>query len=110
MKRPPSVSVGDLLRPGAIIRTSYGTGPYVVEHVSGPCRCPEYLDWLDSAGRDVGMPGGPKPSDKHFHLVVRHAHHPEPTRKRPGVQCYLNGYRPDGTSVWCDDRIEAVTE
>lgn len=106
--RDPSVSVGDLLRPGAIIRTNYGTGPYVVEHVSGPCRCPEYLDCLDHGGHwNVGLPGGPKPSEKHFHLTVRPSD-PGHLVNRRRKTMWLNGYRPDGTSVWCEDRIELV--
>lgn len=99
-KLPPSVAVGDLLRPGARIRTSYGTGPYIVEHVSGPCRCASYLDTIN------GVKGLAALSDKHFHVVMRHAHHAEATGRQRGVKCYLNGYRPDGTSVWSDDRIE----
>lgn len=106
--REPSVSVGDLLRPGAVIRTNYGTGPYVVEHVSGPCRCPSYLDTINCLGGDVGEPGGPTPSDKHFHLTVRPSDPQHLVNRRGKGTMWLNGYRPDGTSVWSDDRIELV--
>lgn len=90
-----------LLEVGALIRTNYGTGPYVVESVDGPCDCPEYVRSLD---------GDNSPSEPHYHLTVRDADRPagHGRRKMTGGQSYLGGYRPDGSSVWSRDRIELL--
>ena len=76
------------LNRGAVIRTSYGTGPYTIVDIDGPCDCPEYLRSLD---------GDNTPSEPHYHLTCKGI-------DDPGLY-WLNGYRLDGTSVWSDDRI-----
>ena len=70
---------------GAIVRTSYGTGPYEVVSVSAQCTCAE-LGQVD-------------PSEPHFHLTCR-----KPESPAAG-DYWLNGYRDDGSSVWGDDRL-----
>ncbi|MES2586962.1 MAG: hypothetical protein V4536_08595 [Pseudomonadota bacterium] len=82
-----NLSVGD------IVRTNYGTGPYIIEHVSELCTCPSYMDTLNG---DVL-----KESDHHYHLRC--------TGVRGGNGFfYLNGYTDEGSNVWTDDRIEFV--
>lgn len=84
---------------GALVRTSYGTGPYVVTRVSGPCTCPEYVRSLD---------GDQTPSEPHYHLECRDAAAPSRRRGSDSGPSYLNGYRPDGSNVWRRDRLELV--
>lgn len=79
-----------MIRRGAVVRTSYGSGPYVVLSVHGPCNCPEYLRHIN---------GVDAPSEPHYHLTCR---------SEDGARAWLNGYRLDGTSVWSDDRIEVL--
>lgn len=84
-----------VVHPLNIVTTNYGTGPYVITEVYGPCECPEYLRHLD---------GDDSPSEPHYHLTCRHA-------ELPGQGDYwLNGYRLDGTNVWCDDRLSLIGE
>lgn len=89
---PPAVDAGQLAI-GRIVSTSYNTGPFVIREVSGPCTCPEYLA---SLGRNA------PPSEPHYHLVVDDANPPKGKRD---IRSWLNGYRPDGTSVWSKDRL-----
>lgn len=77
---------------GSVVRTSYGTGPYVIREIHGPCECPEYLRSLD---------GDDTPSEPHFHLTCERVDDVK-------GDYWLNGYRPDGTSVWTSDRLEFV--
>lgn len=75
-----------------LVCTSYGTGPYVIEHMHGPCTCVSFLDMLNYRG------SGPLPtSEPHYHL----------TCSCPGISgtYYLNGYRRDGSNVWSLDRV-----
>ncbi len=74
---------------GLLVRTSYGTGPYLVRTLSGPCICCSYLDTIN--GRE-------RPSKPHFHLTFR----------RPdgrGGDYYLNGFTLEGRSVWSRDKL-----
>lgn len=83
------------LQPGMIVRTSYGTGPYRIREVVGPCTCPSFIDQINEAN--------PPSSEPHFHLVCDWAGPRVGGRK---YECsFLNGYRPDGTSVWSGDRL-----
>lgn len=76
---------------GGIVRTNYNTGPYQVSEIEGPCTCPEYVRNLD---------GDETPSEPHYHLtcigMVGH---------EKGKTYWLNGHRPDGSSVWSNDRL-----
>lgn len=69
---------------GATVRTSYGTGPYIVTKVHGPCHCGHVHE-------------AEVPSDWHVHLTCR-----EPGAKQDS---FLNHYRLDGTNVWGKDTI-----
>lgn len=81
------------LIPGAIVRTNYGTGPFRIKSVLGPCTCPRYSDFCSHVD---------KPSPAHFHLVCDSA---EDDDRRPQGPFYLNGYRDDGSCVWSGDRL-----
>lgn len=72
---------------GKVVTTNYGTGPYVVTDVSGPCQCSET--------------GEGKHTEWHVHLTCRDK---EP-QKGKGMLSFLAGYRLDGTSVWNSDRL-----
>ena len=76
---------------GNWVRTNYGTGPYQITEVSGPCCCPEYLASLE---------GDETPSRPHYHITCR---------DNRGHTCWLNGYTLDGRSVWRRDRLMKVT-
>lgn len=80
--------------PGLVVRTSYGTGPYVVRQVDGPCCCSNYLDSID---------GRKKPSKPHFHLTCR-----KPDGR--GGEFFLNGFTLDGRSVWGSDRLSVESQ
>jgi hypothetical protein len=85
---------------GDIIITSYGTGPYEVIKVSGPCDCPKYIDLLDE---DYEHPA-PR-SKPHYHFTLK-----TPGEKKKS-NFYLNGYALQGgniKSVWSDDVIEII--
>jgi len=77
-----------LVRLGACIRTSYGTGPYIVAKIDGPCTCPEYVQSVD---------GNNRPSKEHYHLTVK-----GPNDKREG---WPPGFTLDGRSVRNGDRL-----
>lgn len=83
------------LHRGAIICTNYGTGPYVITNIDGPCDCPELVASLD--GYDT-------PSATHFHINCQLEGQPE------RGDYWLNGYRLDGTNVWNSDRITVIRE
>ena len=82
--------------PGMIVRTSYGSGPYVITSVSGPCTCPAYLDVLN-------MRKAP-PSRPHYHLVAKEVGKPRSS------DYYLNGYDENGNYVWGDARLIVCAE
>lgn len=78
-----------LVQLGAYVRTSYGTGPYLIEEIDGPCTCASFHRHLA---------GDERPSLPHFHLTVR-----EITRHKSVA--WLGGYTLNGKSVWCGDRL-----
>lgn len=86
------------LQPGVVVRTSYGTGPYCITSVYGPCACPRFLDSISLRE--------PPASELHYHLLC------EDADRRGGAPYHLNGYRPDGTNVWDSDYLvfEGVAE
>lgn len=73
-----------------IVRTSYGTGPYVIKEIYGPCACPKYLDVINKRLA---------PSKPHYRLTLRSLN------PRDRGDYYLNGYDKNGNSVWCSDRL-----
>lgn len=82
------------LQLGAIVRTTYGTGPYRIADIHGPCSCSSYLDSINMSN--------PPASEPHFHLVCEWAGH---VSGHKHGKYYLNGYRHDGSNVWNDDRL-----
>ena len=81
---------------GSVVRTNYGTGPYVVRRVLRGCVCPRGQD-------ELNCPPGERPplSRPHMHLIVRKA--------GDRFNSYLNGYDEETLkSVWDDDRLEVV--
>lgn len=83
-----------IVAPGLVVRTSYGTGPYVVLRVDGPCCCSSYLDSI--SGRE-------RPSKPHFHITCR-----KPDGR--GGNYHLNGYSLEGKSVWSRDRLTVESQ
>lgn len=85
---------------GKIITTNYGTGPYRITRVIGPCACPNTLDsfeetWCYPAPR----------REPHWHFEMKK--HPRPTDQADGTY-YLEGHRLDGTDVDGDDRFDVI--
>lgn len=79
------------LREGMIVRTSYGTGPYVVTNITHGCTCPSFLDSLDMSNPPASAP--------HLHITCRRV-----GEKRSDY--FLNGYDEDTLmSVWSDDYL-----
>ena len=74
---------------GHYVKTSYGTGHYLITDIQGPCNCTEFIAHLS---------GSNAPSESHFHITVE---------GQTGTS-WLNGYRLDGTSVWSSDTLEKV--
>lgn len=77
------------LQVGCEVRTNYGTGPYIVEKITGPCNCPKYLPIFNE-----------EPSPDHYHLVCKG----RDGGGRKGT-FYLNGYTLEGNSVWDDSEL-----
>jgi len=73
-----------MLQVGDIVRTSYGSGPYRIIHITRNCRCPDYLDLID---------GSDKPSKPHMHLVCVDSDEPIRVRYSERKLYWLNGYR-----------------
>lgn len=84
----------NIVQAGNIVRTSYGSGPYVIKQISGPCVCARY-DRIVS-GSDIS-------SERHFHAICKGI-----IGHEKGGTYYLNGLREDGTSVWSDDFLTVV--
>lgn len=68
---------------GETILTNYGTGPFKIKKVYGPCTCPKYLEST--------------PSEPHYHLTC--------SGRGSKGDFYLNGYRDNATSVWSQDYL-----
>ncbi len=90
-----------MIRPGDIVRTSYGTGPYKVLSISGPHTHPCYLAWINMRN--------PPPSRPHYDLTVVPVRAPV-DHDRASNYCYLNGYAPTDDpqrwrSVWNEDEL-----
>lgn len=80
---------------GMVVRTNYGTGPYVVTDFIKGCNCPSFLDTLEF-GKDAPQ------SRPHYHILC----------KKVGErgQFHLNGYDENLNSVWDNDRLIACDE
>jgi hypothetical protein len=79
---------------GDLVETSYGSGPYRVEHISGTCACRAFVDELNDNKSPLLL-------RKHVHI----------TCSKPGERdnYYLNGYDPKTLrSVWNGDRITVI--
>lgn len=79
-----------MLKIGAVVATSYGSGPYRVIRMIEDCTCASVHEPLSSV------------SEPHSHLTCVPLDRRRPTK---ADHCWLNGYRPDGTSVWSSDQI-----
>lgn len=78
------------LYPGHIIKTSYGTGPYLIVKVLRGCTCPEYVASLSYPY------GGAPPSPPHIHLTCTYLE-----GHNKGHEAYLSGYDDHSLkSVW----------
>lgn len=77
------------LQVGCEVRTNYGTGPYIVEKITGPCNCPKTFR-VESE----------EPSEDHYHLFCSG----RDGGGRKG-KFYLNGYTLEGKSVWNNDEL-----
>jgi hypothetical protein len=77
---------------GDYIMTSYGTGPYWIKSITGPCQCASYEDHIDLGDRAPA-------SEPHYHFTCA---------DRMGKPFYLNGYTADGRSVWNSDTLTRV--
>lgn len=80
---------------GTIVKTNYGTGPYVIEKVYGPFTGPRPLDLLTN---------NPRPSLPYYSFTCRKNKERDPY--------YLNGYNLKNgriLSVWCKDEIVIVS-
>ena len=72
---------------GMTIKTSYGTGPYIVESISSVCNCPPPLSEIET--------DEPIVSKDHFHYSLIDE------EGKGGFG--LNGYDIEGKSVWSSD-------
>lgn len=86
---------------GAIVQTSYGSGPYEIVHIDGPCTCPDYLASLQ-ASWDKPAP----PSPEHLHFTCKWAG--DPARHNVRETFYLNGFDLAGCNVWRDDTLQII--
>lgn len=83
----------DIVFPGTLVITNYGTGPYLVVKVNGPCTCPRPNDLYDR-----------KPANPHYHMDCCN---PEDKRDK----YYLGYYALDGDricSVISNDEIRVI--
>lgn len=77
-----------------MVRTTYGTGPYIIKNVMESCECPSFTDTLSFPH--------PPASRSHSHLECK-------TIDGKGG-FYLNGFDDDGNSVWNFDRVIVCSE
>lgn len=76
---------------GQIVKTNYGTGPYVIDEIT-ISDDPAFLDSLNNGGKAKRIP--------HFSLVCHKF------LENPKHKYYLNGYDEIGNSIWgFEDRV-----
>ncbi|MCH7400105.1 hypothetical protein MM236_19070 [Belliella sp. DSM 107340] len=95
-------SLRNLLVKGTIIKTSYGSRPYLINEVSEPCNCGRLSDQLGLT--NTGMQDW---SPDHYHITCKDL---DKSRSN-GDPCYLNAYNLiDGEirSIYCNDKIEIL--
>lgn len=80
-----------------LVKTSYNSGPYIVESVSEKCDCPSFLDSLDKGDE------APK-SKPHVHIRCNRV------GGRKNEFYYLNGYDEELNCVWSNDRLILLHE
>lgn len=99
---------------GSQVVTSYGTGPYEIIEIDGPCfggwDCPcDDPAFDENEHRERTLPA-------HYHFVARYLSRDH----NAGQKAFLHGYTLDGISVGkidedgnhrcCDDRLEVVEQ
>jgi len=83
---------------GDIVATSYGTGPYYIAEIHGPCTSPHFLDQINGVDRD---------SEPHYYFRCGWAGSMAEGHNYQ-EDYHLNGYRLDGSSVWSNDHLVVV--
>lgn len=81
-----------MIRVGQVVRTSYGTGPYIIRNISGERTDPSFIDSLNLQEK------APR-SLPHRNFEVSPLSDP----KKKGY--FLNGYDENLRSVWTDDYL-----
>ena len=85
-------------RKGMRIRTSYGSGPYVVTQVKENCTCPKFLDACNFGDKAPW-------SRPHVHLLCKKL---DPAMGSGNF--ILNGYDENLNSVWGNDYLVDLDE
>jgi hypothetical protein len=83
-----------MIQVGDIIKTSYGTGPFLVTHVIRGCTCPEFVRSLN---------GDKRPSLPHIHADLMDMN----GRKGYGIGGYDDTVEP-AKSVWKPDTVSVI--
>lgn len=86
--------MSNIMQAGNVVETSYGTGPYLITEVIGPCTCSDMSELINGAA-DC--------SSAHFHATCKGL-----AGHQKNDVFYLNGYTQDGRSVWSNDFITVV--
>lgn len=71
---------------GKVVKTNYGTGPYRIPKMHGPCTCPTYVDSINM--------DNPPPTREHFHMTCRRV-----GEEKRGDDYYLSHLDRNGRSV-----------
>lgn len=79
---------------GMVVRTSYGTGPYVVKDFTSGCTCPSFVDSINMSN--------PPASRSHYHIVCQ--------KEGERSNSFLNGYDENLNSVWSNERLIVCAE
>lgn len=85
------------IQKGMLVKTSYNSGPYIVESVEGNCDCPSFLDSLEFSE------AAPR-SKPHTHIRCNRLG----GNKKEFY--YLNGYDENLNCVWNSDRLILLHE
>lgn len=85
------------LEVGHIVKTSYGTGPYLIVDIRRNCTCTEYVTSLD-----YPMGEGP-PSPPHMHLTCEFLQ-----GEMQGKKAWLSGYDEELKNVWNSSKLTVI--